>query len=211
MLIQILVDNNTSWILPYTETLVKDLSQNNINIVHRYTHESVTSGEILIMLSCEKIFKNLHLNKKNLVIHESALPSGKGWSPLTWQVLEGETRIPVTLFEASVKVDAGNIYDICYIDLDGTELVDELRSKQWVATKELIIRFIKNYNPNNLGTPQTGKESFYPRRTKKDSSLDINKTIFEQFNLLRVCDNERYPAWFEMNGIRYIIKIYKEN
>jgi len=211
MLIQILVDNKTSWILPFTESLVEELSKKKINIVHRYTHESVTTGEILVMLSCEKIFKDLHLNKKNLVVHESALPNGKGWSPLTWQVLEGKTRIPVTLFEASIKVDAGNIYDVCYIDLDGTELVDELRSKQWIATRELIIHYIENYNPNNLGISQSGQESFYPRRTKKDSLLDINKTIFEQFNLLRVCDNERYPAWFEIHGKKYIIKIYKEN
>jgi methionyl-tRNA formyltransferase len=210
MLIQILVDNNSSWILPFTKQLVEELSQKHFNIVHRYTQESVTSGEILIMLSCEKLFKNLHLNKKNLVVHESALPKGKGWSPLTWQVLEGETRIPVTLFEANIKVDAGNIYDISYFELDGTELIDELRIKQWNATREIIINYINNYDPDNLGVCQVGDESFYPRRTQKNSLLDINKSISEQFNLLRVCDNERYPAWFEINGTKYIIKVYKD-
>lgn len=32
----------------------------------------------------------------------------------------------------------------------------------------------------------------------------------EQFNLLRVKDNERYPAWFELQGQRYVVKIGKQ-
>jgi methionyl-tRNA formyltransferase len=30
-------------------------------------------------------------------VHESALPQGQGWSPMTWQILEGASPIPVTL------------------------------------------------------------------------------------------------------------------
>ncbi|HGG0417971.1 TPA: hypothetical protein ACJFE8_002771 [Clostridium sporogenes] len=41
--------------------------------------------------------------------------------------------------------------------------------------------------------------------------LDINKTIKEQFNLLRVADNEKYPAYFMFNNKKYIVRIYKEN
>lgn len=32
----------------------------------------------------------------------------------------------------------------------------------------------------------------------------------EQFNLLRIADNENYPAFFILNGQKYILKIYKE-
>ena len=39
-------------------------------------------------------------------------------------------------------------------------------------------------------TIQTGEESFYSRRWLSDSRLDVNKTIVEQFNLLRVVDNQ---------------------
>ena len=37
----------------------------------------------------------------------------------------------------------------------------------------------------------------------------INKTIKEQFNLLRIVDNNYYPAFFEYNGYRYKIQINK--
>ena len=72
------------------------------------------------------------------------------------------------------------------------------------------MNFIDNY-PNINHFDQNGDESFYPKRTKKDSELNVSKTIKEQFNLLRVCDNEIYPAFFYINEKKYIIKIYKDD
>ena len=43
----------------------------------------------------------------------------------------------------------------------------------------------------------------------EDSLLDFNKTITEQFNLLRVVDNDKYPAFFENQGEKYFLKITK--
>ncbi len=67
--------------------------------------------------------------------------------------------------------------------------------------------FINNYEKYKIPTPQNKEESFYPKRTPKDSELDINKTIKEQFNLLRIVNNDEYPAYFEIDGHRYILKI----
>ena len=53
-------------------------------------------------------------------------------------------------------------------------------------------------------------KSFYRKRSPRDSALDINKNHLEQFNNLRVCnDNRRYPAYFIKDGIKYIIRIEK--
>jgi methionyl-tRNA formyltransferase len=57
---------------------------------------------------------------------------------------------------------------------------------------------------------QSGESSFYPKRSPADSMIDINKTIIEQFNLLRIVDNERYPAYFDWLGKRYYLRIEKE-
>jgi len=152
----------------------------------------------------------LHLNKYNLVVHESALPKGKGWSPLTWQIIEGKNKIPITLFEATDEIDAGQIYLQDYLEFDGTELLAEIKLKQGKKTNEMIKHFIEAY-PNNRGIEQLGKDSIYSRRKPEDSELDINKTINEQFNLFRVCDNKRYPTFFAKNGVKYILKIEKAN
>lgn len=51
-----------------------------------------------------------------------------------------------------------------------------------------------------------GKESFYPKRSPKDSELDINKSLNEQFNLLRIASNEDFPAFFYKDGKKFILK-----
>jgi methionyl-tRNA formyltransferase len=208
MFIQILVDNINSWILPYAKKLRLLLLEQGHQAVLIHQHKQIQKGDFLFLLSCEQILKDLSLNKHNLVVHESDLPKGKGWSPLTWQVLEGKNQIPITLFEATEKVDAGDIYLQDFIDLEGHELVEELRQKQGEKTIALILKFINQY-PDIKKKPQVGSESFYPRRTPKDSQLDPQKTIEEQFNLLRVCDNEKYPAFFYKDGIKYLLKIEK--
>lgn len=210
MKVQFLIDNPNSWIIPYAEDLVVKIVQLDHDAALINRHDEVVQGDILCLLSCEKIFRRLNLNKHNLVIHESDLPKGKGWSPVTWQVLEGKDKIPVTLFEAVEAVDAGPIYAKEYIELDGTELLTEIKDKQGLATQKLILDFVKKY-PDIKGAKQKGDESFYPKRTAKDSEMDIKKSIKEQFDLLRVCDNERYPAHFIHRNQKYIIKIYKEN
>lgn len=210
MIIQILVDNPNSWMVPYANKLMDHvISKFGFTVSLLFTHDKVVKGDILFLLSCEKIFKKLHYNKHNLVVHESDLPKGKGWSPVTWQVLESKNKIPVTLFEANDKVDSGVIYGQNFIELNGNELLPEIKKLQGERTIELVLSYLENYPV--IGKEQIGNESFYSRRTSVDSELDINKTIKEQFNLLRVCDNERYPAFFTIGNQKYTLKIHKEN
>ena len=210
MKVQILVDNPNSWITTYAEKLraqINELQDWHAVLIHE--HQQVESGDILCLLSCEKIFKNLDLNKHNLVVHESALTLGKGWSPLTWQVLEGLNNIPITLFEAADTVDSGVIYAQHDIVLEGHELLPEIKHLQGLSTCKLILDFLEKY-PDIGGEEQSGDSTYYPRRTANDSELNMDLSIGEQFNLLRICDNDRYPAFFTKNGIKYKIKIEKE-
>ena len=125
MLIQILCDNPNSWIIPYALQLKSILTKQH-EVVFTHIHDEIIVGDVLMLLSCEKLFKQLNLNKHNLVVHESDLPKGKGWSPLTWQVIEGKNEIPVTLIEATEQVDAGDIYGqeiIIFIILKQIDLI----------------------------------------------------------------------------------------
>lgn len=84
MFIQILVDNKNSWIMDYVPILIKRIIKLGHKVVVIHESKKVKKGNILFLLSCEKIFKNLELNKHNIVVHESRLPEAKGFSPLTW-------------------------------------------------------------------------------------------------------------------------------
>jgi len=211
MKITILTDNPNSWILPYVEELKKQLSETH-TIHHVYKISDIIGGDIMLVLSCEKILKleYLKLHKSNVVVHPSKVPLGKGWSPLAWQVLEGSNNIPVSLFEAVEAVDAGDVYIVDYIKLEGHELNEEIKHQQGLITMKMVKQYIDEFD-SMIGISQSGEETFYPRRKQKENELDINKTIAEQFNLFRVVDNERYPAHFHLNGKKYILKIYKDD
>ena len=176
--------------------------------------EALNGGDLCFYLSYGKIVTKEILAKyrNNLIVHASDLPKGRGWSPTSWMILEGENRIPVTLLEADEQVDSGAIYDQLWIDLDKSDLVDEWRSRLLAATKELVVSFIEKY-PAQLAKSreQIGEASFYPRRKAKDSKLDPHRTIAEQFNLLRIVDNTHYPAFFELHGEEFVLEVRKRN
>lgn len=209
MKIHILTDR-TSWMNKYNLLLQQRLQELGHVVRMISSKEELEEGDVAFFLSCFEIVTEdfLKLNKHNIVVHESALPAGKGWSPLTWQILEGKNSIPICLFEASSLCDSGDIYLSDTIEFEGHELVDELRQKQGEKTIELSLEFIKRYSEVS-GIPQTGNESYYLKRTAKDSELDLNKTLEEQFNLLRIVDNVNYPAFFMKDGIKYILKVEK--
>lgn len=209
--ITVLIDNPKSWFLPYGHRLVQLLAERGHDVCLVTSANELRSGDIAFFLACEKVVGSelRSRNKHNLVVHASALPKGKGWSPVTWQVLEGATEIPVTLFEAADAVDAGDVYAAETIHLDGHELVDELREKQASATFRLALQFV-DASPPRIGRRQEGESTYHPRRHPPDSELDPNKSIVDLFNLLRVVDNERYPAFFKHRGHTYRLEIHKQ-
>ena len=207
MKIGILTSPN-QWFIPYAKQLSKQIKNSKL----LFNHTKIEDGfDVLFILSYHKIIPEniLQKNRHNIVIHASDLPKGKGWSPMFWQILEGKNEIPFTMFEASIGIDNGDIYMKKTLHLEGFELNEELRKKQANFTIKMCLEFLNNYEKYKIPKPQIGEESFYPKRTAQDSRLDIDKTIKEQFNLLRIVNNTEYPAFFEIDGHRYILKIEK--
>lgn len=207
--ITVLVDNE-SWIVPYAITLVEEFLKMGFDAELIREHQFIEKGWINFMLGCIKIMPEEYLNKNehNLVVHESALPKGKGFAPMAWQILEGKNEIPIYLIEATKYVDAGKIWLKDIITLDGTELSNEWRNLQGIKTIELCMGFVTNYQNLN-SEEQVGEENFYKKRNPEDSELDVNVSIKEQFDLLRIVDNKDYPAFFRINGQKYFLKIEK--
>jgi len=202
------VVDNPSWILPHAERLVELARERGATATLARAYEEVSGGDVAFLLGCTAIApaSARARSRINLVVHESSLPQGRGFAPVAWQVLEGRTRIPVVLFEAADELDAGPIYLRDEIRLTGYELNDDIRRLQGEATVTLCMRFLEQY-PNVAPQPQIGQATAYKRRTPDDSRLDPDRSLREQFNLLRVVDNERYPAFFDVDGHRYILKI----
>ena len=178
--------------------------------INTFDTSDVTGIDILFILGYTKILpgKFLASNSLNLVIHESALPLGRGFSPVQWQILEGANEIPVCLIEATDHVDSGDIYGTTTIKLDRHELMPEIRLAQANATKELIVSLLNKF-PHYSKAAQVGSTTYFRRRSRDDDRLDPDKTIREQFNQLRIADNDLYPAYFEIDGVEYLVRIAK--
>lgn len=178
-----------------------------------FEKKDLLGGDFLFLVSCSHIIKKSErdLFKYVLVLHASDLPASRGWSPHIWAILSGESEITVSLIEADDPVDTGRIWLKEKFYLNGDELLNEINEKLFRTELELMTKAVEQHNfiePQ----PQIGNPGEYlHRRTPSDSQLDPNASISDQFNLLRVVDNERYPAFLEYRGHRYIIKIEKYN
>jgi len=210
MPVSIVVDNPRSWFQPFARLLCEKLAPHAHTTLRADAADIPDGNEIAFILSYEKKVPAplLARSRHNIVVHASALPQGKGMSPLTWQILEGKNRIPLTLFEATEAIDAGPIYLQTHVDFAGHELLPEMQHTLGEALLSLCIHFVENYPAvTSNGREQSGETTRYRRRIPEDSRLDPHQTIAAQFNLLRVADNDRYPAFFEWQGRKFLVKI----
>jgi UDP-2,4-diacetamido-2,4,6-trideoxy-beta-L-altropyranose hydrolase len=205
-----LLSDGGSWLNAALPELIAALWQRGHAVRWIHNPAQLAPGDVCLLLSCGRLLSadQLALNRHNLVVHESALPQGQGWSPMTWQILEGASSIPVTLFEATAELDGGPIYLQRHIALQGHELVEEWRALQAQATLDLCVAWFDRYREVVAAAqPQHGEASHFPRRRPVDSLLDPGRSLAEQFNLLRVVDNQRYPAFFHWRGRRYELQV----
>ena len=65
-------------------------------------------------------------------------------------------------------------------------------------------------NTKDQKIKQYGKSTYYRKINIADSELNINLPIKELFPLLRIVNNKDWPGFFRIHGVKYILKIYKE-
>jgi methionyl-tRNA formyltransferase len=183
----------------------------SISLLH--DRGELRGGDILFLVSCSQVLREEERTKYRavLVLHASDLPRGRGWSPHIWSILNGENEITVTLLAASEPVDTGAIYIQTRFTLEGHELLVEINAKLFEAELSLMTQAVERLH-NIQPIPQSGDCGSYMRkRFPADSRLDPHKTIVEQFDLLRIADSDRHPAFFDYRGKRYLLKIEKDD
>lgn len=167
-------------------------------------------GDFLFLVSCHQILSTAARQPycHTLVLHASALPRWRGLSPHIWQILEGEKGFTVTLLEAEDTLDTGRIWQQREVAIEDTALYDEINARLFAAEIELMgwaVAHVAEVQPRE----QRGEPSRTRRRVPADSRVDPERPLAEYFDLLRVADPERYPAFFEHRGQKYRIRIDK--
>jgi methionyl-tRNA formyltransferase len=211
MKITILCSSSNHPVNSYLKKWIRNMDpKHDIDLVR--TKHDLSKGDLLLLISSEEIINSEYRNRyiKSLVIHASDLPKGRGWSPHIWQTLEGETKITVSLLEADEVVDSGDIWKKLIVNVPKTALWDEINHIIFEAETALMDFAVQEFN---TVTPQpqsdTALPTYYRRRTPEDSQLNPNVSIRDQFDLIRVCDPDRFPAYFDLHGEQYTIRLEK--
>ena len=123
-----------------------------------------------------------------------------------WQILEGADELPLALIDAEDAVDTGDIWRIDTVRLDGTELSDAIQAKVATGTTALMT-WALDHCPTTRPVAQTGEPSYYPRRYPVDSEVQPHHTLEQIFDLLRVADPARYPAFVVLRGRRFALRL----
>ncbi|MBC3410850.1 UDP-glucuronic acid dehydrogenase [Pseudomonas sp. SWRI51] len=169
-------------------------------------------GDILFLISCAEIISQSDLQSFNkaLVLHASDLPQGRGWSPHIWELVGGARHITLSLLEAAQQVDSGAIWAKKVIPVPADALFDEINDLLFAAEAELMDFAVENF-ASGVAKPQSEDlhAGYYRKRTPEDSEIDPHSSLAEQFDLIRVCDPQRFPAFFRLHGKTYKLILEK--
>ena len=211
MKIEILNTDPNHPINPYLRQLKANFEHNHsISIIR--SPKKVTCGDLLFLVSCNELVDRAVTErfKHALVLHASDLPKGRGWSPHMWELLNGAEHITLSLLDAAAAIDCGDIYNKIIVDIPRTALWDEVNTLLFTAELQLIEFAIQNFENLKKHPQDPGVEvSYYPKRNPKDSEIDPDKSISEQFDLIRICDPNRFPAYFSLRGEAYKLILEK--
>jgi methionyl-tRNA formyltransferase len=211
MKISIVCSSPTHPVMPFLEAWKTRQNNQGHQVALVNSLNQLDNGDILFLVSCSEILGTTTRNKFRhcLVLHASNLPAGRGWSPYIWQVLEGADVITVCLIEAANPVDSGAIWLKRQFRLSGHELLPEIHEHLFAAELALMEEAMAHTDVITPVAQDQAAATYYRKRTPEDSRLDPHKTLAEQFDLLRVVDSDRFPAFFEYKGKRFLVRIEK--
>lgn len=124
--------------------------------------------------------------------------------------MKGGDTIVLSLLEAEDKVDTGALWLKQEIPVTKTDLWYDVNNLLFEAEIKLMNEAVERYediqsHPQNPDIEPT----YHRKRTPADSQIDPQISISDQFDLIRMCDPDRYPAWFDLHGQKYKLTLDK--
>jgi methionyl-tRNA formyltransferase len=145
--------------------------------------------------------------KGTLIIHDSLLPTYRGFAPMNWAIINGETSTGVTLFHIAEGVDCGPIVDqlTTHITLEDTaKTVDE---KIITLYENLIVNNLAKLTAGTaVATPQNEAHATYTcKRTPEDGEINWQQSALQIYNLIRGLTHPFPGAYTTLRGERVLI------
>jgi|TARA_R110001592_G_scaffold52148_7_gene159806 methionyl-tRNA formyltransferase len=146
------------------------------------------------------------------IIHETPLPEGRGHAPIQWTLSNNRPNFCLSLFKADEGVDNGYIVYQHNVEIDDLDSCTDIEQKRGDAITECVSVFLEEVVEGVIVLrKQTGKSTYFKKRTPLDSCLDSVVDSQKLWNALRLCDNKAYPAYITISGHKIYIKYYKDD
>lgn len=187
------------------------ISKSNLHDTQLH-HElrTLRGGDILFAVGCSHRIEKptLDLYRHTLIPHGSDLPEGRGWSPVIHEIRMGRETFTISVVEANDgPVDTGPLWGkirFCIPRDADFRLVNHIINS---ITIDAINRAIAMVESGDQPVPQEPftdlTPTSYPRLTMENSEINPHFPLADQFDRLRSCDPNRFPAIIRFRGRRY--------
>lgn len=141
---------------------------------------------------------NQYLGLGMFAAHDSLLPKYRGFAPINWAMINGESETGVTLFRINEgEVDSGNIYGQRKVPISFSDYGWDVYKKITHATIELYVEFIEKFKNNKLESYSQDESlaTYTCKRSPQDGKINWNLTSVEIYNFCRALAHP-YPGGF---------------
>ena len=140
-------------------------------------------------------------------VHGSLLPKYRGRAPINWAVLQGETRIGMTLHRMVRRADAGAIVDQEGVDIGPRDTAEQAFRKTLPCARRILARQIDALLAGTAREiPQDDAQAtYFTGRTPEDGRIRWTQTSLQIFNLIRAVTDPYPGAFTEVAGARLMI------
>lgn len=186
---------------------------NEIFLLNKINYSKIKKlkPDIIFFIHWSKKIKKFIFDKYLCIqFHCSALPKGRGGSPIQNQILLNKKQTRLTAFKVTEKIDEGDICAQINLSLKGNlyEILSRIEKQSLNIIKKLLkkkkIKFSK----------QKGIPTYFKRRKSIDSKLKFNriKNFKMLYDHIRMLDAEGYPAaYIQTNKFKIMFKNVKKS
>jgi len=141
------------------------------------------------------------------VIHDSLLPSNRGFSPTVWAIANQEAWTGATLFFMGEEMDAGDIVDQRRVEIGGEDRIGEVMGR---VTESYVDLLETNWADLRAGTPHRtpqdhARATYCRRRVPGDNEIDWTHSTERVYALIRAVTRPYAGAFSFLQGRKLTI------
>ncbi|MEO6004003.1 MAG: formyltransferase [Opitutus sp.] len=140
-------------------------------------------------------------------LHGSLLPKFRGRAPINWAVLQGESRIGMTLHRMVKSADAGAVVDQEGVEISPRDTAEEAFRKVLPCARRVLARQMDALLTGTAHeTPQDESQvTYFGGRKPEDGRINWAQSSRQIFNLIRAVTDPYPGAFTEIQGARLMV------